>query len=205
MADSNSDDSKEEQDADTSAAVKEAIMIRAVLTAKSKTWAYLLTTSIMRNCKVSRIYCTKSQSIALSVPLTKSSMYAHAASPPTIVDYQQEVHCLEGEQVSLMVNATGRPTPTISWFFNGRKVEDDYSTELGKDGSLVLVSAEMKHAGTYNFVNNRVGSVEGCTNSSWWSTLRTRSVPVYPKLRVTQSLEKSLGSMCPAFMLTTIW
>ena len=63
-----------------------------------------------------------------------------------------------------MVKATGRPTPTITWFFNGRKVEDDYSTELGKDGSLVLVSAELKHASTYTFtLNNRVGSVEGCT------------------------------------------
>ena len=43
-------------------------------------------------------------------------------------------------------------------------MEDDYSTELGKDGSLVLGSVEMKHAGTYTFtVSNRVGSVEGCT------------------------------------------
>ena len=88
----------------------------------------------------------------------------HIASPPTIVDYQREVQCLEGEQVSLMVKATGRPTPTVTWFFNGRKVEDDYSTELGKDGSLVLVSAELKHAGTYTFnVSNRVGRVKGCT------------------------------------------
>ena len=71
---------------------------------------------------------------------------------------------MEGEQVSLMVKATGRPTPTVTWFFNGRKVEDDYSTELEKDGSLILVSVELKHAGTYTFtVSNRVGSVEGCT------------------------------------------
>ena len=63
-----------------------------------------------------------------------------------------------------MVKTGGRPTPTVTWFFNGRKVEDDYSTELGKDGSLVLVSAELKHAGTYTFtVSNSVGSVEGCT------------------------------------------
>ena len=55
-----------------------------------------------------------------------------------------------------MVKATGRPTPTVTWLFNGRKVEDDYSTELGKDGSLVLVSVELKHAGTYTFtVSNR--------------------------------------------------
>ena len=61
-----------------------------------------------------------------------------------------------------MVKATGRPTPTVTWLFNGRKVEDDYSTELGKDGSLVLVSVDP--AGTYTFsVSNRVGSVKGCT------------------------------------------
>ena len=72
--------------------------------------------------------------------------------------------CLEGEQVSLMVKTAGSPTPTVTWFFNGRKVEDDYSTELGKDGSLVLVSVELKHAGTYTFtVSNREGSVKGCT------------------------------------------
>ena len=98
------------------------------------------------------------------VAQTKSSMYAYTASPPTIVDYQREVQCLEGEQVSLMVKATGRPVPTITWFFNERKVEDDYSTEFGKDGSLILVSAELKHAGIYTFsVSNRVGSVKGCT------------------------------------------
>ena len=71
---------------------------------------------------------------------------------------------MEGEQVSLTVKTAGIPAPTVTWLFNGRKVEDDYSTELGKDGSLVLVSAELKHAGTYTFtVSNRVGSVEGCT------------------------------------------
>ena len=80
------------------------------------------------------------------------------------MDYQREVQCLEGEQVSLVVKVTGRPAPTVSWLFNGRTVDDDYSTELEKDGSLILVSAEMKHAGTYTFtVSNRVGSVEGCT------------------------------------------
>ena len=88
----------------------------------------------------------------------------HTASQPTIIDYQREVQCLEGEQVTLMVKTAGRPPPTVTWFFDGRKVEDDYSTELGKDGSLMLVSAEMKHAGTYTFtVSNSVGSVEGCT------------------------------------------
>ena len=102
------------------------------------------------------------------------------------MDYQQEVQCLEREQVSLIVKATGIPTPTVTWFFNGREVEDDYSFELGKDGSLVLVSVEMKHAGTYTFtVSNRVGSVEGCTklvvhteDEECASVLRVKSNPV---------------------------
>ena len=46
---------------------------------------------------------------------------------------------MEGEQVTLTVKVTGSPTPTVTWLFNGKKVEDDYSTEVGKDGSLTLV------------------------------------------------------------------
>ena len=64
----------------------------------------------------------------------------------------------------MLVKTAGRPPPTVTWSFDGRKVEDDYSTEFKNDGSLMLVSAEMKHAGTYTFtVSNSVGSVEGCT------------------------------------------
>ena len=60
-----------------------------------------------------------------------------------------------------MVKNTG---PYCHLVLQWEEGEDDYSTELGKDGSLVLVSVELKHAGTYTFtVSNRVGSVEGCT------------------------------------------
>ena len=80
------------------------------------------------------------------------------------MDYQREVQCSEGEQVILTVKVAGSPTPTVTWLFNGRKVKDDYSTEVGKDGSLTLMTVEPKHAGTYTFtVSNNVGSVEGCT------------------------------------------
>ena len=71
---------------------------------------------------------------------------------------------MEGEQVTLTVKVAGSPTPTITWLFNGKKVKDDYSTEVGKDGSLTLTCVELKHAGTYTFsVSNNMGSVEGCT------------------------------------------
>ena len=80
------------------------------------------------------------------------------------MDYQREVQCSEGEQVTLTVKVAGTPTPTVTWLFNGRKVKDDYPTEVGKDGSLTLITVEPKHAGTYTFtVSNNVGSVEGCT------------------------------------------
>ena len=96
------------------------------------------------------------------IVVTKLSM--PAVLPPTIVDYQREVQCSEGEQVTLTVKVAGSPTPTVTWLFNGRKVKDDYSTEVGKDGSLTLMTVEPKHAGTYTFtVSNNVGSVEGCT------------------------------------------
>ena len=62
------------------------------------------------------------------------------------------------------MKVAGSPTPTVTWLFNGRKVKDDYPTEVGKDGSLTLITVELKHAGTYTFtVSNNVGSVEGCT------------------------------------------
>ena len=71
-------------------------------------------------------------------------------------------------------------------------MEDDYSTELGKDGSLVLVSVELKHAGTYTFnVSNRVGSVKGCTKLVVHTEDEEHAV--HPELRATQSLGRSLG------------
>ena len=80
------------------------------------------------------------------------------------MDYQQEVQCSEGEQVTLRVKVAGSPTPTVAWLFNGRSVKDDYSTDVGKDGSLTFMAVEPNHAGTYTFTaSNKVGSVEGCT------------------------------------------
>ena len=72
-----------------------------------------------------------------------------AASEPKITDFQPEVQANEGEQVTLRVNFTGVPKPTITWTFKGNKMEGDYATELGTDGSLLFVCVETKHAGRY--------------------------------------------------------
>ena len=81
---------------------------------------------------------------------------------PTVEQCQEELLVSEGERVTLMVEASGSPQPTVTWFYKGREVEADCATELGEDGSLTLVCVEPKHAGTYHFTaSNEAGSVEG--------------------------------------------
>ena len=73
----------------------------------------------------------------------------------------------EGEEVNLRVSFTGIPHPTVTWFFNGKRMEVDSKdgAEHRNNGSIFIASAEEKHAGIYDFiVSNSVGSVEGCTN-----------------------------------------
>ena len=66
---------------------------------------------------------------------------------PEIKGYLAEVHACEGEQVTLRVNFTGIPKPAITWTFKGKKMEGDYATEMGSDGSLLFVCVEGRHAG----------------------------------------------------------
>ena len=109
---------------------------------------------------------------------------------------------MEGTQVTLTVKVAGSPTPTVTWLFNGKKVEDDYSTEVGKDGSLTLVCVELKHAGTYTFsVSNSVGSVEGCTKL----VVHTEDEECTGAPKVDSNpVAKRLESMFLAFMHTTM-
>ena len=65
------------------------------------------------------------------------------------MDYKQKVQANEGEQVTLRVNFTGNPKPTITWTAKGTNMEEDYATELGTDGSLLFVCVEARHAGKY--------------------------------------------------------
>ena len=68
-------------------------------------------------------------------------------SEPRIENYESLVTVKEGEQVVLSVNFTGTPKPTITWIFKGTKMEGDYATELGTDGSLMFFCVEPKHTG----------------------------------------------------------
>lgn len=73
----------------------------------------------------------------------------------------------EGQEVNLRISFTGIPRPTVTWFFDGKRmqVESQDGREHCNNGSIFIASAEGKHAGIYDFiVSNSVGSVEGCTN-----------------------------------------
>ena len=56
---------------------------------------------------------------------------------------------------------SGKPTPTYAWYHDGNAVEPDYAHEIHEDGSLVILTAEIEHQGTYKFVAvNSSGRVE---------------------------------------------
>ena len=56
---------------------------------------------------------------------------------------------------------SGKPTPTYAWYHEGNAVEPDYAHEIHEDGSLVILTAEIEHQGTYKFVAvNSSGRVE---------------------------------------------
>ncbi|XP_019855556.1 PREDICTED: receptor-type tyrosine-protein phosphatase alpha-like, partial [Amphimedon queenslandica] len=80
--------------------------------------------------------------------------------PPVIEEFPNDVTSEEGCQVHFKVKFKGTPTPFFNWYHNGEPVTDDYAHELRGDGSLLLVSVEEKHKGTYRFVaNNEAGTV----------------------------------------------
>ena len=56
------------------------------------------------------------------------------------------------------VRVTGYPRPSFTWYQNGTKVATDHSLTLGEDGSLIIHTAEMGHAGVYELeVTNELG------------------------------------------------
>ena len=85
---------------------------------------------------------------------------------PTLNSYQSNVSIDEGKEVTLQVDFEGMPEPTIIWFFNGIRLEEEEEDghEVMQDGSLYFTRVQRDHAGTYDFiVSNSQGSVEGCS------------------------------------------
>ena len=71
------------------------------------------------------------------------------ADCPEIIDYETEVSGLEWDEVTLRVNFTGNPRPTVTWKFEDSScdLEDDFSIEMNSDGSLLFVCIEKRHEG----------------------------------------------------------
>lgn len=66
---------------------------------------------------------------------------------PKIIDYESTVIANEWEDVTLRVNFTGNPKPTITWIRKDETLDDDYAIELNSDGSLLFVCVEKRHEG----------------------------------------------------------
>ena len=55
----------------------------------------------------------------------------------------------------------GYPQPSLTWYHEDTQLTSDYSLELTQDGSLSIVSTELKHSGVYKLLaKNSSGSVE---------------------------------------------
>ena len=61
----------------------------------------------------------------------------------------------------LPVKVIGSPQPTLTWYHDNTRLGNDYAHEISSDGSLTIITAEMRHSGTYRLVaTNSEGTVE---------------------------------------------
>ena len=80
---------------------------------------------------------------------------------PAIMEFPDDTHVVEGERVELQVRVAGKPETKLTWYHDGEEVVADHSTELAEDGTLTLPSAEARHRGAYQLVEeNTAGRVE---------------------------------------------
>eukprot|EP00731_Ephydatia_muelleri_P019085 Em0011g1125a len=81
-----------------------------------------------------------------------------ACQAPSIKEFPSDSDVVDGEEVVFNVRVTGYPRPSFTWYQNGTKMTTDHSFTLGEDGSLVVHTAEMGHAGVYELeVANELG------------------------------------------------
>ncbi|KAL5486460.1 hypothetical protein EMCRGX_G018938 [Ephydatia muelleri] len=82
-----------------------------------------------------------------------------ARQAPSIKEFPPDSDVVDGEEeVVFNVRVTGYPRPSFTWYRNGTKMTTDHSFTLGEDGSLVIHTAEMGHAGVYELeVANELG------------------------------------------------
>eukprot|EP00731_Ephydatia_muelleri_P019065 Em0011g1105a len=76
---------------------------------------------------------------------------------PSIKEFPSDSDVVDGEEVVFNVRVR-IPKTLLHWYQNGTKMTTDHSFTLGEDGSLVIHTAEMGHAGVYELeVANELG------------------------------------------------
>ena len=82
-------------------------------------------------------------------------------SKPFIDLFPEDMTAVVGKRVVLPVKVFGCPQPTLTWYHDNTPLNNDDAHEIGSDGSLTIITAEMRHKGFYQLVaRNRLGSVE---------------------------------------------
>ena len=82
-------------------------------------------------------------------------------SKPFIDLFPEDMTAVVGKRVVLPVKVFGSPQPTLTWYHDNTPLNNDYAHEIGSDGSLTIITAEMRHKGVYQLVaRNSLGSVE---------------------------------------------
>ena len=83
------------------------------------------------------------------------------ASKPYFELFPDDDSVIEGKKVLLPVKIIGSPQPTLTWYHEKTHLGNDYAHEISSDGSLTIITAEMRHSGTYRLVaTNSEGTVE---------------------------------------------
>ena len=95
------------------------------------------------------------------IPTKQEPPPAPAAKAPVIEEFPSTTSVEEGHKVEFTVRVTGTPPLTFYWYHDDQLLTEDYAHKIMEDGSLIIVSAEESHKGTYEFVaNNSAGTVD---------------------------------------------
>ena len=82
-------------------------------------------------------------------------------SKPFFGLFPDDATIIEGTRMEFPVKVAGTPDPQLTWYHESTRLDNDYAHEISTDGTLVIVTAEVKHAGNYRLVaTNSTGTTE---------------------------------------------
>jgi len=88
------------------------------------------------------------------------------ATPPVIVSQPSGGAFLGGQTISLSVNASGSPAPTIQWFKDGVALADSQRVSGSRSANLLIASSRRADSGNYFArLSNSAGSIDSSAAS----------------------------------------